>query len=488
MGTPMTPGFDEPALRRKLLKGARWSVGLRLVSQLYTWGVTLFMVRLLTPADYGLNAMLEAPIELLALVGAMGLDTALVRFGVKSPRQISSTFGLLLLVNASIFVGLMAGAPWIAGYFKQPDLEALVRVSAVVFVLAPLRTIPNALLDIALDFKLKAQVELQATVLSSLVGLALAFMGGGVWALVAIVVVGAVLRVLLLAWRYPWFVVPTFSWTDVRELLRYGATVLATGLILVATGKIYSVVGGPSLGTQVLGIYAVASLFSYLPLNKTMPIVQQTLLPAFAQLSGQPEVLKRYLLYSLELCGLTIVPLGIGMAACADLIVATFFGEAWAQAAAPLAILSLLTPLRLLGLIFQSPLNAIGHAGVVTGMALVNFCAFLIGIWWVLDMGLMGLVWLAVSIASMSALLWTAVARRLFGLTLADLAATLGAPLVACAVMAASVWAAAARLDGWRPGAALVAVIALGIVVYVCTIALMRGRRVVAIVRTLLGR
>lgn len=484
----MTSGFDEPALRRKLLKGARWSVGLRLVSQLYTWGVTLFMVRLLTPADYGLNAMLEAPVELLALVGAMGLDTALVRFGVKNPRQVSSTFGLLLLVNALIFVGLMVGAPWIAEYFRQPELEALVRVSAVVFVLAPLRTIPNALLDIALDFKLKAQVELQATVLASLVGLALAFMDGGVWALVAIVIVGAFLRVLLLAWRYPWFVRPTFCWADVRELFSYGSTVLATGLILVATGKIYSVVGGPVLGTQVLGVYAVASLFSYLPLNKTMPIVQQTLLPAFAQLSGQPEVLRRYLLYSLELCGLTIVPLGFGMAACAELIVATFFGEPWAQAAAPLAILSLLTPLRLLGLIFQSPLNAIGHARVATGMALVNFCAFLAGIWWVLDMGLMGLVWLAVGIASMSALLWTLVARRLFGLSVADLAVTLGVPLLAGGVMAASVWTAAAWLDAWRPGAALAAVIAWGIVVYVCTIALMRGRRVIAIVRTLLGR
>ena len=62
----------------KVLYGARWSAMLRVTGQMVSWLSTIIVVRFIRPEDYGLNAMLEAPLELLMLVSAFGLDLALV--------------------------------------------------------------------------------------------------------------------------------------------------------------------------------------------------------------------------------------------------------------------------------------------------------------------------------------------------------------------------------------------------------------------------
>ena len=63
----------------KVLSGARWAAILRLAGQAISWLSTIVVVRFISPEDYGLNAMLEAPLELLTLLSTFGLDLALVR-------------------------------------------------------------------------------------------------------------------------------------------------------------------------------------------------------------------------------------------------------------------------------------------------------------------------------------------------------------------------------------------------------------------------
>ena len=75
----------------KVLSGARWAVILRLFGQAISWLSTIIVVRFISPEDYGLNAMLEAPLELLALLSTFGLDLALVRSKVSSRKNCAAS-------------------------------------------------------------------------------------------------------------------------------------------------------------------------------------------------------------------------------------------------------------------------------------------------------------------------------------------------------------------------------------------------------------
>jgi O-antigen/teichoic acid export membrane protein len=468
---------DEPSLRARLLSGAKWSVALRLVTQTYRWVITLVMVRLLTPEDYGLNAMLEAPIEILALVGTLGVDAALIRYGVRDTARLAAAFGWLLVVNALLLLALFLGAPFIAAYFNEPELTALVRVVAVVFVLAPFRVLPNALLDMNLDFKLKAQVELKATIVASAVGLALALLGAGVWALVAVSVITAVLTAAILAWYRPWFVRPSLDLALARPLIMFGLTVIGSGFVTLLAGKTVSVLGGPIVGAEVLGLFAVASLLSYLPINKAMPIVQQTLFPAYAKLAQKPEQVRNYMLNVFELCFIAIVPVGIGIAAVATPLVAAVLGERWLHAAVPLALLSLLTPLRLLNLLCHAPLSATGHAGAVATLSVVNLGLMACGVLLAARHGLMGLIIVSAVVATALAAGSQTMAAWRLGLQPIGVLGVIWRPLLACALMGAAAWNVVDRTADLHPLVSLALSVPVGAAVFVGSLWLLMGAR-----------
>jgi len=412
---------QETELRTKLISGAKWAALVRFASQVISWGVTLAMVRLLTPQDYGLNAMIEVPLELLFLFSTLGLDVAIIHFGKRDPEQLASAFGLVLLVNISFFLVLLLSASEIAAYFREPRLTTLIQVACVVFVLVPFRVIPNALLDMALDFKLKSQVELAASIISSMVALAMAIGGAGVWALVAAILSNAILRAGLLAYFRPWVVRPALRLAPVSGLLYYGLVIMVGGAIGVIASKAVNLLAGPQLGAEILGYYAVTMVFSQLPMNKVMPILQQTMFPAFAKLKDQPVMARVYLLKSLQLSALVIFPLTIGMACVAEHLVAVVFGEKWLVIAFPLAIMAALSPLRLINQIFHGPLNAIGKAKIVSMIQVINLMILTSGALFAVDYGLMGLV----SLSGFSVVVATAVSAfvggRIFKTGLVDL-------------------------------------------------------------------
>src|ERR1700712_5392520 len=131
----------------KVLAGARWAAILRLVGQAISWLSTIVVVRFISPEDYGLNAMLEAPLELMMMLSAFGLNLALVRSKNIEQDELRSVFGWLLVINGLLFLAYFFGGALIAIYFDEPRLELLAKVLAFVFLLAPFRVIPNALLD-----------------------------------------------------------------------------------------------------------------------------------------------------------------------------------------------------------------------------------------------------------------------------------------------------------------------------------------------------
>jgi O-antigen/teichoic acid export membrane protein len=430
------PLEDEAQLRKQLVSGAKWATGVRIASQAFTWSVTLIMVRLLTPQDYGLNAMIEVPIELLFLFSTLGLDAAIIRFGRRDPAQLSSTFGLLLAVNGALFLALLLCANLIAEYFKEPRLALLIQVSALSFVLAPFRTIPNALLDMALEFKIKAQVELAAAIISSLIALAMALAGAGVWALVTTMLMSAFLRAALLAYFRPWILRPRFDIGPVMELLKYGLVIMSGEAIRVFSGSALSLLAGPIIGAKVLGLYAVARVFSTLPMSKIMPILQQTMFPAFARLKEQPDVAKKYLLKSLELSSLIIFPVTIGMACVSEHLVNVVFGEKWKTIAVPLAILSALMPVRLINQIFYAPLNALGHAKWVTMINLLSLAIIAIGAVSAAKFGLLGLVYLSSLSAILSTIFSIYIGKKMLDTSVADLCRALKPAFSGTLVMA----------------------------------------------------
>jgi O-antigen/teichoic acid export membrane protein len=355
----MNSKHDHTELVNKILTGARWATVLRFGAQIFSWLSTIIVVRFISPVDYGLNSMLSSPLVLMMLLSTLGLETVLVQAKKIKDEELQNIFGWLLILNGLLFLAYFFGGVVLASYFREPRLDLLAKSLAFIFLLVPFRVIPNALLDRELDFKLRAQLEITASLVAAVATVSMAYFGAGIWALVIGVLVSKTLLTILLMVFKPWFIVPKFNWATISPMMSVGGIILLSGFLTLLSDQLINFVAGPVLGASLLGIYGMSSELASLPLSKFMPVINQTMLPAFSKLQEHRESATYYLEKLLGVTSLAFIPMMVGMACVADTLVMTFFGEKWAPSILPLVIMTF-------GMIFR--MTTIQLKTVVTGM------------------------------------------------------------------------------------------------------------------------
>lgn len=358
----MNPNQSNAAIISRVLSGARWAMMIRMAAQIVSWLSTIIVVRFISTHDYGLNAMLEAPLELLFLLSTFGLDMALVRAKHIGEEELRSVFGWLLVVNILLFLAYFFGGSLLAAYFHEPRLELLSRVLAFIFLLVPFRVIPNALLDRELKFKLKALAELIASTVTTLVTLVLAVQGAGIWALVGGVLTNRVLLAVLLMSVQPWLIRPSFKFSIARGMFAFGGIMALASAVAIVGNMLPVWIAGPKLGTEMLGVFAVSMSFALLPLAKIMPVLIPIIFPAFAKFQGQPVAVAHYLEKMVNIASLVLLPVIIGIACVSEEFVMLVMGEHWKMSIIPLALLSLAVPFRAVASLFRQVMGGIGYA------------------------------------------------------------------------------------------------------------------------------
>lgn len=353
---------DHSELVNKILTGARWATVLRLSAQIFSWLSTIIVVRFISPEDYGLNSMLASPLILMMLLSTLGLDAALVQAKNIKPDEMQSIFGWLLILNGILFLCYFFGGAVLAVYFNEPRLDLLAKALAFIFLLVPFRVIPNALLDRQLDFKLRAQLEITATVVAAVATLVLAYLGAGVWALVTGVIVNKLLLSILLMIYKPWFIVPKFNLGITGRMVSIGGIITLGSAFSLFSDMLITLVAGPVLGAALLGIYGMSSEFASLPLAKGMPIINQTMLPAFAKFQEHRGSATYYLEKLLGVTSLAFIPMMVGMACVADTLVLTVLGAKWAPSILPLTIMSFGMIFRMNNILLKTAMTSMGRA------------------------------------------------------------------------------------------------------------------------------
>ena len=90
------------SIRARTLSGFRWSATVKLASQVITWAITLLVVRLLTPADYGLLAMATVFVAFLTMFSEVGLGVAVVQTRRVDRELLRRVFGVVLVVHLAL--------------------------------------------------------------------------------------------------------------------------------------------------------------------------------------------------------------------------------------------------------------------------------------------------------------------------------------------------------------------------------------------------
>ncbi|MBI3776437.1 MAG: oligosaccharide flippase family protein, partial [Gammaproteobacteria bacterium] len=171
-------------IRARVLYALAWSAAGRFGSQLISWLITILVIRILTPDDYGLIAMAAVLISFLIAVNDLGLDAVLVQKQDLSPSDREHIFGVVIAINVILFGLLTLTAPWIAGFYNEPRLTAIIGALAFQFLFHMFDTLPQSRLERDLAYKGRSIVDMVSALTGSVATITLALLDFGVWALV----------------------------------------------------------------------------------------------------------------------------------------------------------------------------------------------------------------------------------------------------------------------------------------------------------------
>lgn len=351
-------------LKKKIMTGFGWLAAANLVGQAMTWAMTIVVMRLLSPADYGLLAMASIFVALLTMLAAAGLGPAIVQSISIDAQQVKQLFGVITLLNGFLTLTLYAVAPVIAGFFDEPRLTDVVRVLSLHFVISAFAVVPEAQLARALKFKARALIDLTANVSGGVAALSLAYAGYGVWSLVAgstVTVLGKSIGLNIVS---PYFSWPSFSIAGVAPLLAYGGNVTASRILWFFYSQADMFIAGKLLGKEILGFYSVAMHLASLPVQKLSSMLNQVAFPAFAQIQRDPDLVARHVLKAVRILSFFAFPVLWGISSIAPELVRLVLGTNWEMAILPLQILPIVMPFRMISNFLPAAVDAVGRPDI----------------------------------------------------------------------------------------------------------------------------
>jgi O-antigen/teichoic acid export membrane protein len=455
------------SIKADVVNALRWTAAGRLAGQLGSWAITIYVIRILNPADYGLMSMATVLMGFAMLLNELGVIPALIQSRRVDDYLIRQLFGFVLTSNVLVFWLLFLVAPALSTFFGEPRLTAVVRVLAVTILIGGVSAVPTALLERDLQFRGISLVEFSSMVLGSATTLVLAIQGFGVWSLVFSNIVATTAKTIGIFVVSGFRLLPVFRLAGLRPIFVFGANITGQRILWYINSSADVVLVGKLMGDQALGIYSVAFQLATLPVSKIFGIINRVAFPAYARLQHDRRQATDYFVTSVRLSWFVLCPILWGMSSVSHEFVEVFMGPNWEDAGVVLMLVPLIVPFRVISLL-MGPLTDglgrpdIGSRNLLTFTVLIPL-AILIGT----IRGLTG-VCIALIIASILALAINF--RRSLGLLELhpkSLFSAVAPTAVAAGAMYASVWLvrAFAFSDAtavWR----LCASVASGVIVY----------------------
>lgn len=469
---------------RALVSGLAWMACARWGAQIISWVATLYAARLLLPSDYGIVAMATIAIGLARMVEDFGLDAILIQDRSIQGEQRAQLAGFILGFAMLLCLIFLLIAKPVASFFREPQVAWAIAGLSVLFITDALQVVPRAMLQRDLAYNRLAILAIVQTLATQAVLVEGAHRGWGYWALVLNSLGGALAgTVLLIYWRPYAIHWPGNLRLIARVLLQGWRQLVSRGAYYFYTRADHTIIGRV-LGKDALGAYSFAQTLSTTTIQEVSSVVSQVAPGVFSATQDRRDELRRYFLILTEFVSYLTLPMAVGLALTADLVVPVALGPGWDAVIAPLRLLCLFTA-------FQNAQLLISHLMVYTGQfrafmwcTMVSAVFVPLGYLFGVQYGLEGIAMVMVVIYPLTNIPSLIIGFRTIAIRARDWLGTQVPAAVSCAFMTAAVLAVRHTVaDGHSILVQCALAILAGVVVYSATMLLLFRDRLARMIR-----
>lgn len=321
--------MSEGGLQKKVFSGLMWKFGERIGAQAVSFLVSIVLARLLLPSDYGVIALITIFIDIANVFVSSGFGSALVQKRDADEIDFSSVFYFSIAMSWALYGVVFLAAPAVARFYGQEILTPVLRVMALKLPLAGVNSVQHAYVQKQMLFKRFFFSTLIGTVGSAAVGIAMAYMGFGPWALVAQYLFNSAMDTLVLWFTVRWRPVSAFSARRMKTLFAFGWKMLCSELIHTSYGQIRSLIIGKVYTEKELAFYNQGGKLPGILVTNINSSISSVLFPAMTMKQGDRGKMKEVVRTSIRVGSYVMWPLMLGLMVLSEPVVKLVFTEKW---------------------------------------------------------------------------------------------------------------------------------------------------------------
>lgn len=318
-------------MKNKAVSGFFWKFGEQISSQLVTFVLSIVLARLLTPKDYGVVALVNIFITIANVFVTSGFGTALVQKKSPNETDFSTVFYMSEGMSFLAYLVIFFIAPFVAKFYNNSELIPILRVFALTLPLSAFNGIQQAYISKHLMFKKVFISTTVSAILSGIIGVVMAYLGFGVWALVGQSLSNVIIVSIVLFSEIKWYPKNKFSWEAGKPLLSFGWKMLATDLLATFFNQLRSLLLGKTYTTSELAYYNRGLRFPELISDNVNGTVSSVLFPVLANYGDDHVKIKEGLRRAIKASTFILMPLLFGMMGTTKQIVLLLLTEKWVR-------------------------------------------------------------------------------------------------------------------------------------------------------------
>lgn len=318
--------------KKRVVNNFIWRFLERCGAQGVTLIVSIVLARLLNPDIYGTVALVTVFTTIMQIFVDSGMGNALIQKKDADDLDFSSVFYFNILMCSVLYLIMFFAAPFIAAFYKIPELTAVVRVLSLILIISGVKNVQQAYVSRHLMFKKFFFSTLGGTIGAAIIGIAMAYLGFGVWALVAQMLFNTTIDTLILWITVKWRPKKMFSIQRLKSLFSYGWKLLVSSLLDTVYNNIRQLIIGKVYTKSDLAYYNNGKKYPEYLVSNINTAIDSVLLPTMSNEQDHPERVKSMTRRAIKTATFIIMPLMVGFAVCSKQLVSLILTDKWLPA------------------------------------------------------------------------------------------------------------------------------------------------------------
>ncbi|MBQ1252793.1 MAG: lipopolysaccharide biosynthesis protein [Alistipes sp.] len=481
----------ERDLSERVASGVAWNITEKVGSTLLQAIVSIIVANRIMPNEMGVIAVMTILVTLSQVVIDSGFSQTLIRKTDASEGDFKAVFRFNIWASVLLYAILTASAPLVASYYGW---EKITSIAPVLYLLLPLNAlcvIQNTIMVKEFRFAELSTIIFTSSLISSIIAIAMALTGFGIWSLVGQRVSMMAIKAMLLWWKSSWRYRRDTDGSSLQEMTPYSLRLIATDMITAIYNNIAQLFIGKMYSANMLGYYNQAQKLKDMPVNATMQSIQSVTFPALAKISDDDEKFKEGYRRVMMLTAFVMFPMMAGLIATAEDIFQLLLKPQWHPSVPYFQILSLVGLLYPISAIAYNVLKVRSNGAIILRLEILKKVLMTIILAITIPIGVKAIAWGMVAAAACEMILNTGATTRYCKFTVTLFARTLlPIALLTVAMFFATEFVGNYTIElhvGWR----LAIKIAIGVATYSLGALLTRMEALseaVTIARRLLGK